>query len=108
MSNCESAVVSATLEDLREMALEFESACTQRASRGLDVAGERDALSLFSCYVEWKKLAAYQELIAAVNDQDEDVRIVAEALLRRDSSARAEENPASASAQQSPSSDPHP
>jgi len=43
---------------------------------------------LFACHLEWhikRNLAAYHELIAALDDQDGDIRRVAEALLHRDS-----------------------
>jgi len=48
----------------------------------------RDALYLFACHLEWditRDLPAYHELIAALDDQDGDIRRVAEALLHRDS-----------------------
>jgi hypothetical protein len=48
----------------------------------------RDPLYLFACYLEWhssRNLAAYQELLAALDDSDCDVRNVAEGLLHRHS-----------------------
>ena len=48
----------------------------------------RDPLHLFACHLEWwhkGKLEAYQELLAALDDGDEDIRIVAEELLHRPS-----------------------
>jgi len=45
-------------------------------------------LYLFACHLEWwhkGKLEAYQELVAALDDGDEDIRIVAEKLLHRSS-----------------------
>ena len=48
----------------------------------------RDALYLFVCHLEWhtrRTLAAYQELLAALDDNDADIRTVAKALLRRSS-----------------------
>ena len=48
----------------------------------------RDPLYLFACYLEWHrtgKLAAYQELLAALDDGDCDIRNIAEALLHRHS-----------------------
>ena len=48
----------------------------------------RDALYLFACHLEWRirrNLAAYQELVAALDDQDGDVRTLAESLLHRSS-----------------------
>ena len=49
---------------------------------------QRDALHLFACYLEWRdsqNFAAYQELIAALDDPDEAIRAVAEDLLHRKS-----------------------
>jgi len=48
----------------------------------------RDPLCLFACHLEWRKkgtLAAYQELLAALDDPDSDIRVVAEVLLYRNS-----------------------
>lgn len=45
-----------------------------------------DALYLFFCHLEWRdrrRPDAYQELIAALDDQDAEIRQVAESLLRR-------------------------
>lgn len=44
----------------------------------------RDALCLFACHLEWRikrNLASYQELLAALDDQDDDIRCLAESLL---------------------------
>ena len=48
----------------------------------------RDALYLFACHLEWltkRNLAAYQELLAALDDHDGDIRRLAESLLHRSS-----------------------
>ncbi len=48
----------------------------------------RDALYLFVCHLEWRtrrNLAAYQELLAALDDPDGDIRRLAESLLHRSS-----------------------
>ena len=48
--------------------------------------GHRDALYLFACHLEWctrRNLAAYQELLAALDDQDSDIRRLAQSLLHR-------------------------
>jgi len=48
--------------------------------------GQRDALYLFVCHLEWcnkGNLAAYQELLAALDDENCDIRNVAEVLLQR-------------------------
>jgi hypothetical protein len=48
----------------------------------------RDALYLFVCHIEWqinRNLAAYQELLAALDDHDQDIRRLAEELLHRSS-----------------------
>ena len=50
--------------------------------------GHRDALYLFVCHLEWRdkrNVAAYQELIAALDDPDCEIRHIAEVLLRRSS-----------------------
>ena len=50
--------------------------------------GHRDPLYLFVCYLEWhkaQKLAAYHELLAALDDPNEEIRTVAEVLLHRNS-----------------------
>jgi hypothetical protein len=50
--------------------------------------GRRDPLYLFACHLEWhrrRNRAANQELLAALEDPDADVRCVAEALLDRNS-----------------------
>jgi hypothetical protein len=46
----------------------------------------RDALYLFACYLDWqtkRNLLAYQELLAALDDHDDDIRRIAESLLNR-------------------------
>jgi hypothetical protein len=50
--------------------------------------GHRDALYLFACHLEWRakrNLAAYLELIAALDDQEGDIRCLAEGHLHRSS-----------------------
>ncbi len=52
---------------------------------------QRNPLHLFACHLEWcnnGRLDAYQELIAALDDPDEDIRKVAENLLHRSSPRR--------------------
>ena len=47
--------------------------------------GHRDVLYLFACHLEWRterKLAAYPEIIAALDDQEGDIRRLAESLLQ--------------------------
>jgi len=53
-----------------------------------DNVGHRDALYLFACHLEWRNnrnLPAYQELLAALDDPNNDIRLVAEVLLHRKS-----------------------
>jgi len=60
----------------------------EESERGHRRRLRRDPLYLFACHLEWwrrGKLEAYQELIAALDDGDEDIRIVAEKLLHRSS-----------------------
>ncbi len=48
----------------------------------------RDPLHLFACHLEWRErrnLDAYKELIAALDDDDSDIRHLAELLLHRSS-----------------------
>jgi hypothetical protein len=48
----------------------------------------RDPIYLFACHLEWRdrgNLRAYHELIAALEEGDENIRLVAEALLHRSS-----------------------
>ncbi len=50
--------------------------------------GHRDALYLFACHLEWRtkrNLTAYQQLLAALDDHDDDIRRLAESLLHRSS-----------------------
>jgi hypothetical protein len=53
--------------------------------------GHRDVLYLFACHLEWhhkRNLAAHQELLAALDDVNCDVRAFAEVLLHRSSPRR--------------------
>jgi hypothetical protein len=53
-----------------------------------DSVRQRDALYLFACHLAWHKkqnVAAYEELLAALDDSNENIRIVAEVLLQRSS-----------------------
>ncbi len=77
MTIAESELIHQTLKDLEQTLAEFTPTHIQPQPDG---AVLRDAPFLLSCYVEWQKLSAYQELIAALNDRDEDVRTTAEAL----------------------------
>ena len=47
---------------------------------------ERDPLYLFACHLEWHTKAnikAYQEIVAALDDRNPEIRAVAESLLHR-------------------------
>jgi hypothetical protein len=47
--------------------------------------GHGDPLYLFLCHLEWRRtgnVAAYQELLAALEDTDRDLCVVAEVLLQ--------------------------
>jgi hypothetical protein len=70
--------------------LPVESACDKRIdlTNMSEKIRHRDALYLFACHLEWhtqRNLAAYHELIAALDDQDGDTRRLAESLLQRSS-----------------------
>ena len=57
----------------------------------------RDTLFLFACHLEWRDnrdVKAYQELLAALDDPNEDIRSVAENLLHRASPRPQREGPA--------------
>jgi hypothetical protein len=48
----------------------------------------RDPLYLFACHLEWRNrrnLEAHEELVAALDDHDRDIRELAELLLHRSS-----------------------
>ena len=48
----------------------------------------RDPLYLFACHLEWRNwrnLEAHEELVAALDDHDRDIRQLAESLLHRSS-----------------------
>ena len=50
------------------------------------IAGIQDPLYLFACHLEWhhwRKLGAYQVLVAALDDSDQRIREIAEMLLHR-------------------------
>jgi hypothetical protein len=52
------------------------------------IAGSQDPLYLFSCHLEWhhrRNLSAYQALVAALDDSDQRIRVIAEMLLHRSS-----------------------
>lgn len=49
---------------------------------------QRDPLYLFLCHLEWagrRDMAAYKELVGALDDQDLEIRQLAESLLHRSS-----------------------
>jgi hypothetical protein len=53
-----------------------------------ETIARRDPLYLFMCHLQWHhtgNVAAHEELLAALDDTDPDIRIVAEVLLHRDS-----------------------
>src|SRR5271166_4457994 len=70
--------------------LPVESDCSNRIALTdmSEKIGHPDALYLFACHLEWltkRNLAAYQELVAALDDHDGDIRRLAASLLRRSS-----------------------
>jgi hypothetical protein len=63
-------------------------AAESQTKESLKTAGGRDPLYLFACHLEWHtegSLLAFQELLAALDDPIEEVRLVAESLLGRSS-----------------------
>ena len=70
--------------------LPVESVCNKRIdlTDTSEKIGHRDALYLCACHLEWRakrNLTAYQEFIAALDDQEGDIRCLAEGLLHRSS-----------------------
>ena len=62
---------------ISKISLKESNACTKR-----------DPLYLFACHLEWRQagsVAAYQELISALDDANPAIRAVAENLLHRSS-----------------------
>ena len=60
----------------------------QSLSEASTIAGTQDPLYLFACHLEWhhwRNLAAYQALVAALNDSEKGIRQIAEILLHRSS-----------------------
>jgi hypothetical protein len=53
-----------------------------------DSGRQRDPLYLFACHLEWRErrnVGAYEELLAALDDPHNNIRLVAEMLLKRSS-----------------------
>jgi hypothetical protein len=79
-------VVSSGSETMNE-----SPAAEGQPKEGLKAACGRDPLYLFACHLEWHtegSLLAFQELLAALDDPNENVRLVAESLLGRRSPRR--------------------
>ena len=60
----------------------------QSLSEASTIAGTQDPLYLFACHLEWyhwRNLAAYQALVAALDDSEKRIREIAEILLHRSS-----------------------
>jgi len=60
----------------------------QSLSEAFTIAGTQDPLYLFACHLEWhhwRNLAAYQALVAALDDSEKRIRQIAEILLHRSS-----------------------
>ena len=59
-------------------------AAESQTQESLKAVPGRDPLYLFACHLEWRNegnLRAFQELLAALDDPDEEIRLVAECLL---------------------------
>ena len=77
-------------ESLDEVSSDFaRTGSSERSlSKRSTIAGNHDPLYLFACHLEWhhqRELAAYQALVAALDNSDKRIRAVAEMLLRRSS-----------------------
>jgi len=60
----------------------------QSLSRRSAMAGNPDPLYLFACHLEshrWRNLGGHQALVAALDDSDQSIRVIAEMLLHRSS-----------------------
>ena len=60
-------------------------AAESQTQESLKAISGRDPLYLFACHLEWRNegnLRAFQELLAALDDPNEEIRLVAECLLR--------------------------
>jgi hypothetical protein len=60
----------------------------QSLSKRCAMEGNHDPLYLFACHLEshhWRNLGGHQALVAALDDSDQRVRVVAEMLLHRSS-----------------------
>jgi hypothetical protein len=71
-----------------EAAVEISSGSKIEVIEMPETIGNRDPLYLFLCDLEWRRtrnLAAHRELLAALNATDADIRVLAEALLQRNS-----------------------
>ena len=59
-----------------------------RLSKRWTIAGNHDPLYLFACHLDWqyrRNLGGYQALVAALDDSDQRIRVIAEMLLHRSS-----------------------
>ena len=57
-------------------------------SKRSTIARNHDPLYLFACHLDWhyrRNLAAYQELVSALDDSDNRIRAIAEMLVHRTS-----------------------
>jgi hypothetical protein len=60
----------------------------QSRSKGSAIPGNHDPLYLFACHLEpqpWRNLGGHQALVAALDDSDQRIRMIAEMLLHRSS-----------------------
>jgi hypothetical protein len=58
----------------------------QSRSQRSAMAGNYDPLYLFACHLEsrhWRNLGGHQALVAALDDSDQRIRVIAEMLLHR-------------------------
>jgi hypothetical protein len=65
--------------------LSEQSLSEQSLSEASTIAGTQDPLYLFACHLEWnhwRNLAAYQALVAALDDSEKRIRETAEMLLQ--------------------------
>ena len=68
--------------------LEATGSSEQPLSKRSAMAGNHDPLYLFACYLEShhrRNLGGHQALVAALDDSDQRIRVIAETLLHRSS-----------------------
>ena len=72
----------------RRCATKLTDLGSEQPARREDATCGRDPIYLFACHLEWRdhrNLRAYHDLVAALDDPDQNIRNLAEELLHRSS-----------------------